>query len=119
MFPDLDDVQERLSSWRRVAGLDEPPKRSPGSGEPDELFGDQLARYHRLCIQAVQARDAFYAELKVYVAKPGRDPQHQQQVEEEAAFVLDSFSQGSAYFLRRAIDRLNETNPRNHPRLHE
>jgi hypothetical protein len=56
--------------------------------------------------QTLQARDRFYGDLKAYVEQPGRTPDHQTLVEEWGTVALKAFSQGSAWHLQLAIDRM-------------
>jgi hypothetical protein len=106
--PDLQQMQRRLSSWRHEAGTVE---HSPELlGEPSINEAQVRLRQRRIatmCLNTVRAHDAFLAELKAYVEKGGRDPIHQQRVEDEAAFALGVFEQTSARVLEKGI--INES----------
>ena len=116
-FDDLadinDDLQERLSSWRRLPDVVE--HASKLSGETSVNIEEVRTRQRRIammCLNTVQAHDAFVASLKEYLAIPGRDPSHQQRVEDEASFALGVFEQTSALSLEAGIRRELEGLPR-------
>jgi hypothetical protein len=100
------DLQERLSSWRRVAGAIKPSPQH--RGEPSLTENEVKQRQRRIanmCLETVKLHDSFYAALKAYVeqGEGNRDPAHQQRVEDEAAFALAAFEQSSARSLEQGI----------------
>jgi hypothetical protein len=101
-----DSLQRRLSSWRHEAGVVE---HSPESlGEPSINEAQVRIRQRRIatmCLNTVKAHDAFVADLKAFIGKGDRDPDHQQRVEDEAAFALGVFEQTSAVALEIGIQR--------------
>jgi hypothetical protein len=102
---DIDsDLQERLSSWRRMPDVIE---RSPAlSGEFSVNIEEVRVRQRRIatmCLNTVKAHDAFFTDLKAYIGKGARDPSHQQRVEDEAAFALGVYEQVSALSLEKGI----------------
>jgi hypothetical protein len=107
------DLQRRLSSWRHEAGVVE---HSPESlGEPSINEAQVRIRQRRIanmCLNTVRAHDAFVAELKAYIEKGGRDPIHQQRVEDEAAFALGVFEQTSARVLEKGIIQESDNLPK-------
>jgi hypothetical protein len=101
---DTDLLQERLSSWRHVAGASKPSPQY--QGEPSLTENEVKARQRRIgnmCLETVKQHDWFYAKLKDYVETGERDPAHQQRVEDEAAFALAAFEQSSARSLEQGI----------------
>jgi hypothetical protein len=65
--------------------------------------GTRQRRLATMCLNTVKAHDTFVDELKAYVEHGGRDPHHQQRVEDEAAFALGVFEQTSALVLEQGI----------------
>jgi hypothetical protein len=116
-FDDIEDIdadlKERLSSWRHGAGV---VKHSPEQvGESGVNVAEVRARQRRaasMCLDTVTAHDAFYAALKAHVEKQGRDPHHQQRVEDEAAFALGVFEQFSAHNLHNGLTNELENLPK-------
>jgi hypothetical protein len=102
-----DDIYHRLSSWRQVVHEGEYSSQHwDESAIFDELLEAHLRRLESQTIQTLQARDRFYGQLKAYVEQGGRTPDHQILVEEWGAVALKAFSQGSAYHLQQAIERM-------------
>jgi hypothetical protein len=101
------DFQQRPSSWRQVYGeLAQSPQQRGEYDATDELLAAHLERLHHQCLQTLQARDRFYVALKTITEQAGRTPDHQTLVEEWGAVALEAFSQGSAYHLQAAIERM-------------
>jgi hypothetical protein len=107
------DLQERLSSWRRMPDVIE---RAPAlSGESSVNIEEVRTRQRRIaamCLNTVKAHDAFVTDLKGFIEKGDRDPNHQQRVEDEAAFALGVFEQTSALSLETGIKRELENLPK-------
>jgi hypothetical protein len=100
-------MPERYPNWREVYGaLTQSPQHQGDHDATDELLAAHLRRLESQCIQTLQARDRFYGDLKAYVEQPGRTPDHQTLVEEWGTVALKAFSQGSAWHLQLAIDRM-------------
>jgi hypothetical protein len=100
-----DELQERLSSWRRGAGMAGQLPASIG----DISFNEAEVRIRQrrianMCLNTVKVHDAFVADLKAYIGHGDRDTHHQQRVEDEAAFALGVFEQGSALALQEGIE---------------
>jgi hypothetical protein len=103
----MTEFEERLSSWRQVAGLVPQPLQHQGDHDAtDELLEAHLQRLQSQCLQTLQARERFCVDLKVIIEQPGRSPDLQTLVEEWGAVALKAFSQGSAYQLQLAIERM-------------
>jgi hypothetical protein len=99
------DLQHRLSSWRHEYGVVEhAPEsfREPGVNEAE--VRTRQRRVSNMCLNTVKAHDAFVAQLKAFVENnEERDPNHQNRVEDEAAFALGVYEQMSALLLERGI----------------
>jgi hypothetical protein len=101
------DFQHQGSLWRQVYGeLAQSPQHWGDHEATDELLEAHLRRLQSQVLQTLQARDRFYFQLKAYIEKAGRTPDHQTLVEEWGAVALKAFSQGSAYHLGEAIERM-------------
>jgi hypothetical protein len=101
-----DELHERLSSWRKVAGVAGQLPASIGEVSINEAeVRMRQRRIANMCLNTVQAHDAFVAELKAFLEKGrrDRDPNQQQRVEDEAAFALGVFEQTSARALEKGI----------------
>jgi hypothetical protein len=99
-----DDLQDRLSSWRRMPGvITRAPSLSGESSVNSEEVRTRQRRIAAMCLNTVQAHDVFVGNLKAYIEQGGRDPSHQQRVEDEAAFALGVFEQTSALSLEKGI----------------
>jgi hypothetical protein len=116
-FDDMDvvdsDLQERLSSWRRMPGV--VAQSALQSGETSVNIEEVRIRQRRIaimCLNTVKAHDGFVAELKAYIGQGDRDASHQQRVEDEAAFALGVFEQTSALSLEAGIKRELENLPK-------
>jgi hypothetical protein len=98
------DLQERLSSWRRMSEVVEaaPKWRAESSPNVDEVRHRQR-RIAVMCLNTVKLLDGFVADLKAYVGNGERDSHSQQRVEDEAAFALGVFEQTSAKALELGI----------------
>jgi hypothetical protein len=100
-FDDLADInadlQERLSSWRRLPYVVEHTPESIGEPSINEAHVRQRQqRAAHMFSQMLKEHDAFYASLKAIIDQGGRDPNHQQRVEDMGAFALGVFEQFSA-----------------------
>jgi hypothetical protein len=98
------DLQERLSSWRRMPSMVE--QTTLHSGESSANIEEVRIRQRRIaamCLNMVQVHDVFVGKLKAYIEHGNRDPSHQQRVEDEAAFALGVFEQTSALSLEKGI----------------
>jgi hypothetical protein len=113
-FTEMDtDLEERLSSWRRVSGVVE--QRHDSGGETGVNEREVRARQRRtgnMCLTTVKTHEAFYADLEAFVRQEGRSPQHQQRVEDMAAFALGVFEQSSALLLEKGIQQEHDNLPR-------
>jgi hypothetical protein len=98
------DLQERLSSWRRMPSVVEQPTLHSGESSVNiEEVRIRQRRIATMCLNTVTAHDSFVAELKANIVRTERDPMHQQRVEDEAAFALGVFEQVSALSLEKGI----------------
>jgi hypothetical protein len=104
-FGDIDaDLEERLSSWRRMPDvIERAPALSGESSVNSEEVRIRQRRIATMCLNTVKAHDAFLIDLKAYIEKGARDPSHQQRVEDEAAFALGVYEQVSALSLEKGI----------------
>jgi hypothetical protein len=110
---DTGDLHERLSSWRNMPDVVEhTPKLTGESSLTIEEVRIRQCRIAVMCLQTVQAQDAFIASLKDFLGKGNRDASHQQRVEDEAAFALGVFEQVSALALENGIKRELEGLPK-------
>jgi hypothetical protein len=101
-----DELNERLSSWRRGTGVAGHLPASLGDISINEAEVRQ--RQHRaasMILNSVKAHDAFVAALQAVVANQHqqRDLHHQQRVEDFAAFALGVFEQTSAENLHTGL----------------
>ena len=106
-----DELQERLSSWRRVAGKAGQLPASIGEVSINEAeIRVRQRRIANMCLNTVKAHDAFLADLRYHIGNGNgdRDVHHQQRIEDEAAFALGVFEQTSALALQKGIE--NELN---------
>ena len=119
-FDDMDDMevidselQERLSSWRRIPGVVERTPDSLGDRSINEAeVRIRQRRGARMCVNTVKEHDAFIAELKAHVEQGGRDSHYQQRVEDMAAFALGVFEQFSAETLHQGLRNELENLPK-------
>jgi hypothetical protein len=111
---DIDsDLQERLSSWRRMPDVVEPAPKLRGETSVNiEEVQTRQRRIATMCLNTAKAHDAFVTDLKTFVGKGDRDPSHQQRVEDEAAFALGVFEQTSALALETGIRHELENLPK-------
>jgi predicted transcriptional regulator len=94
---DMADLKERLSSWRRLPGVVGHSPDSIGESSINEAqVRQRQRRIASMCLNTVKEHDAFYASLKALIEKGRRDPNHQQRVEDFAAFALGVLEQFSA-----------------------
>jgi hypothetical protein len=102
-----DELSERLSSWRRVAGVAGhlPASMADMSINEAEVHIRQR-RVANMCLNTVKVHDAFVADLKAQVENQHqqRDLHHQSRVEDEAAFALGAFEQVIALVLQKGIE---------------
>jgi hypothetical protein len=109
-FDDIDinsdqDLKERLSSWRRVAGVTGQLPASIGEVSINEAeVRMRQRRIANMCLNTVWVHDAFVADLKDHIGQGDRDAHHQQRVEDESAFALGVFEQTSALALQKGIE---------------
>jgi hypothetical protein len=109
----LQQLQRRLSSWRYEAGTVEHSPELLGEPSINEVeVRMRQRRIANMCLNTVRAHDVFVAELKAYVEQGGRDPNHQQRVEDEAAFALGVFEQTSARVLEKGIIQESDNLPK-------
>jgi hypothetical protein len=100
-----DELNERLSSWRRDAGVAGQLPASLGEVSINEAeVHMRQRRTANMCLNTVRVHDAFVADLKAYIGHGDRDSHHQQRVEDEAAFALGVFEQVSALVLRKGLE---------------
>jgi hypothetical protein len=106
-FTDNDtDLQERLSSWRRLPGVVERVPDSLGDGSINEAeVRIRQRRAASMCLNLVKDHAAFYADLKPFIEKGAgeRDPNQQQRTEDMAAFALGVFEQFNAENLHQGL----------------
>jgi hypothetical protein len=106
-FEDInEDLEERISSWRRMPDVVEKrlgSGREPGVNEA-ELRGRQR-RIGNMCFTTNKAHDAFYEQLEAFVEqeRPRRSQHHQQRVEDFAAFTLGVYEQSSGQNLQKGL----------------
>jgi hypothetical protein len=100
-----DELSERLSSWRRIAGV---AGHLPASMEDISINEAEVhirqRRFANMCLNTVRVHDAFVADLKAYIGQGNRDVHHQQRVEDEAAFSLGVYEQVIALVLQKGIE---------------
>jgi hypothetical protein len=109
------DLPARLSSWRQVAGITEPPPESPGTGWLVEAHHrQQLQHAFRLCMESLAAYKAFASAVLDYVAngKDTRSPELQQRVTDYGAGVLQAYEVTSARASQAAISNILDGLPR-------
>ena len=100
-----DELNERLSSWRRGAGVVGQLPASIGEVSINEAeVRMRQRRFANMCLNTVRMHDAFVADLKAHIGQGNRDVHHQQRVEDEAAFALGVFEQVSALVLRKGLE---------------
>jgi hypothetical protein len=102
-----DELNERLSSWRRGASVAGQLPASIGEVSINEAeVRMRQRRIANMCLNTVRAHDAFVADLKDHIGNGNRDRDvhHQQRVEDEAAFALGVFEQTSALALQKGIE---------------
>jgi hypothetical protein len=103
-----DELQERLSSWRRMPDVVEKRLDSGGkSGVNETELRVRQRRIGNMCFTTNKAHDAFYEQLEAFVEqeRPRRSQHHQQRVEDIAAFTLGVYEQSSAHLLERGIQQ--------------
>ena len=100
-----DQLQERLSSWRRGAGVAGLLPASMGDISINEAeLRQRQRRATSMILNSVKAHDAFVADLKAVVENhQQRDLHHQQRVEDFAAFALGVYEQFSAGNLDKGL----------------
>jgi hypothetical protein len=105
------ELQQRLSSWRRLPGMVEHAPDSLGEGSINEAHVRQRERRAAsMCQTVVKEHDAFITGLRSLVENRGaRDATQQQRVEDMAAFVLGVFEQFSAENLHEGLKMNWET----------
>jgi hypothetical protein len=107
------DLQARLASWRHVGDVVEQRPASNGeTGGNEREVRVRQRRTGNMCLNVVRTHDAFYADLEAFVRQEGRSAQHQQRVEDMAAFALGVFEQSSALFLEKGIQQELDNLPR-------
>jgi hypothetical protein len=102
-----DELHERLSSWRRIAGKAGQLPASMGDISINEAeVRMRQRRIANMCLNTVWVHDAFVADLKDHIGNGNRDRDvhHQQRVEDESAFALGVFEQTSALALQKGIE---------------
>jgi hypothetical protein len=104
-FSDIDpELYERLSSWRNVSGVVEHAPLPRGESGINEVeVRKRQRRGARMCVNTVKEHDAFYGDLIPIVEQGGRDPHHQQRVEDMTAFALGVYEQFSAEALHEGL----------------
>jgi hypothetical protein len=107
------DLQARLASWRQVGDVVEHrPDHSGETGRNEREVRVRQRRTGNMCLHVVRTHDAFYADLEAFVRQEGRSAQHQQRVDDMAAFALGVFEQSSALFLEKGIQQELDNLPR-------
>jgi hypothetical protein len=109
-FDDLEDInaelEEHLSSWRRLPDVVEKRLDSGGkSGVNETELRARQGRIGNMCFTTNKAHDAFYAQLEAFVEqeRPRRSQHFQQRVEDWAAFTLGVYEQSSAQNLQKGL----------------
>jgi hypothetical protein len=105
-FSDINaDLQQRLSSWRRLPGVVERSPESVGELSINEAHVRQRERRAAgMCVTVVKEEDAFISALRAVVENDdARNPSQQQRIEDMAAFVLGVFEQFSAENLHQGL----------------
>jgi len=113
-MPDINpDMRERLASWRHESGVvEQRPDSGRETGANEREVRQRQCRTGNMCLTTVKAHDTFYADLEAFVRQEGRSAQHQQRVEDMAAFALGVFEQSSALFLEKGIQQEHDNLPR-------
>ena len=108
------NIHQRLSSWRNVDHpVERVSERLGVSRSAEEHARQQMRRIGILCLLAVKEHDSRYADLEAYVVGQGhRSHQHQQRVNDHAAFALRVYEQGSALALETAVRNVLQDLPR-------
>jgi hypothetical protein len=107
------ELKERLSSWRRMP--DVVKNRRDLGGEPganETVIRLRQRNLGYMCMTSMQQHDGFYAQLEAFVQQEGRSPQHQQRVEDWAAFTLGVYEQSNALLLERGVQHELEDLPK-------
>jgi hypothetical protein len=101
-----DELNERLSSWRRGAGVTWQLPASIGEVSINEAeVRQRQRRAASMILTTLKAHDAFVADLQALVENhQQRDAHHQTRVEDFAAFALGVFEQFSAGNLDKGLD---------------
>jgi hypothetical protein len=112
-FTEMDtDLEERLSSWRRVSGVVE--QRHDSGGETGVNEREVRARQRRtgnMCLTTVKTHEAFYADLEAFVRQEGRSPQHQQRVEDWLPLPWACSSKAARFCWKKASSKSMITCP--------
>jgi hypothetical protein len=102
-----DELNQRLSSWRRGIGVAGHLPASLGDISINEAeVRQRQRRAASMILTTVKAHDAFVADLQAFVehGKGERDLHQQTRVEDFAAFALGVFEQFSAGTLDKGLD---------------
>jgi hypothetical protein len=103
MTPNLD---ERLSSWRKAAGIvTRPVKAEQATDWVATHHRQQLERSGLLALENLAAHDQFCKEIEAYVKRGAseRSEEHHQRVTDYAGYLLRMYENTSANALERAI----------------
>ena len=94
------ELQQRLSSWRRSAGMVEP---SPATGTVREHMRAQNSLLRTLLLDTVAEIDTTLFALEAYVAQGDRSPMHEQRLDERSASALYTYERAVGRVLERGI----------------
>jgi hypothetical protein len=108
------DLQERLSSWRRLPGVVERSADALKEVSINEAHVRQRQRRAAsMCVTLVKEHDQFITRLRTFVENGGeRDSNRQQRIGDMAAFVLGVFEQFSAENLHQGLRNELENLPK-------
>jgi hypothetical protein len=98
---DNPDLQRRLSSWRRSAGVVE---SSPDTGAVREHMRSQNSVLRTLLLDTVAEIDTTMYALDSYLDQGERSIVHEQRLEERTASALHTYERAVARVLERGID---------------
>ncbi len=101
MYDNNPELQRRLSSWRRSAGVVE---SSPETGAVREHMRSQNSVLRTLLLDTVAEIDTTMYALDSYLDQGDRSPMHEQRLDERSASALYTYERAVARVLERGID---------------
>ena len=100
MYENNPELQRRLSSWRRSAGMVE---SSPDTGEVREHMRSQNSVLRTLLLDTVAEIDTTLYAVDDYFDKGDRSVMHEQRLDERTASALYTYERAVARVLERGI----------------